>query len=205
MPKAKAKPKKKPAAQPRTLSASAKKNGQKTSAKGARVAPSPRASAAKKKVAPVPPGYGTATAHLTVSPCAEALDFYAKAFGAKVKSTLPGPGGLLMHAEIKIGDSIVMCADEMPMPGQPTQKSPKNAGLTTGSVMLYVKDVDSLFDRAVAAGAKPVMPPADQFWGDRYGQLEDPFGHIWSIATHIRDVTPKDMRKAMAQMEAAQA
>jgi uncharacterized glyoxalase superfamily protein PhnB len=108
-----------------------------------------------------------------------------------------------MHAEMKIGDSIVMCSDELEMPGAPnTRKTPKNAGATTGGVMLYLKDVDALFERALGAGAKSVMPPADQFWGDRYGQLEDPFGHVWALATHLRDVTPKEIRKAIAQMGA---
>ena len=102
-----------------------------------------------------------------------------------------GPEGRIMHAEMKIGDSIVMCADEMEMPGNSsnsgfTRKTPKNAGATTGGVMLYLKDVDAVFERAVAAGATAVMPPSDQFWGDRYGQIEDPYGHVWALATHVR-------------------
>ena len=142
-----------------------------------------------------------------MSPCSEALDFYVKAFGAKVTSKMPGPDGKMMHAEMKIGDSIVMLADEMPpRPGQAgSRKTPKNAGGTTGGVMLYVKDVDAVFDRAVAAGATAAMPLQDTFWGDRYGQVEDPFGHIWAMATHQRDVTPKEMRQAMAQMGAPEA
>jgi PhnB protein len=155
----------------------------------------------------VPPQYGTATPHLIVSPCSDALEFYTKAFGAKVLMKMDAPGGLIAHAEIKIGDSIVMLADEMEMPGSGsnTRKSPKNAGATTGGVMLYVKNVDDWFERAVSAGASAVMPPADQFWGDRYGQLEDPFGHVWALATHVRDLTPKQMREAAAQMGAASA
>ena len=167
-----------------------------------KAAKKPAKKAAKKKVAAVPAQYGTVTPHLIVSPCGEALEFYKKAFGAKVGMTMPGPGGVLMHAEAKIGDSMVMFADEMPpMPGMPAnRKTPKKAGATTGGLMLYVKDVDAAYKKAVDAGCTPVMPPEDQFWGDRYGQVEDPYGHIWAMATHIADVTPKQMAKAMAAM-----
>jgi uncharacterized glyoxalase superfamily protein PhnB len=187
-----------------------KSNGRNTSARrsaAASRAPAKPARQPKKKVLPVPTGYGTATPTLVVSPCADALDFYAKAFGAKVRAKMEGPDGMVMHAEIKIGDSVVMCADEMPpMSGQPDKrKTPKNAGATTGGVMLYVKDVDTLFNRAVAAGGTVNMPLQDMFWGDRYGQIEDPFGHIWSVATHIKDVSAREMKKAMAQMEAPSA
>jgi PhnB protein len=184
--------------------ASAKSNGNGAAKKAARGAAAGKKPAAKKKAVPVPPQYGTATPHLIVSPCGEALDFYAKAFGAKVLMTMPGPEGRIMHAEMKIGDSIVMCADEMDMPGSPHRKTPKNAGATTGGVMLYLKDVDSFFDKAVAAGATAVMPPADQFWGDRYGQIEDPYGHVWALATHVRDMTPKEMKREMEKMVAQQ-
>jgi uncharacterized glyoxalase superfamily protein PhnB len=157
--------------------------------------------AARKKVQAVPPQYGAVTPSLVVSPCAEALEFYQRAFGAKLKGSIPGPNGLVMHAEISIGGAMIMLADEMPpMNGGPPRKSPKNAGSTTGGVMLYVKDVDAAFERAIAAGAKATMPLEDQFWGDRFGQLEDPFGHVWSLATHTRDVSMKEMRAAMAQM-----
>ena len=157
---------------------------------------------ARKKVEAVPRAYGTATAHLIVSPCAEALEYYRKAFGATVLSTMPGPGGLMMHAEMKIGDSIVMLADEMPpMQGQALpRKSPRSAGATTGGVMLYVPDTDAVFAAAVAAGGAASMAPADMFWGDRYAQVEDPFGHVWAIATHLREVSPEEMMKAMAAM-----
>jgi uncharacterized glyoxalase superfamily protein PhnB len=140
-----------------------------------------------------------------VSPCAEALEFYAKAFGAKVTMTMPGPGGLLMHAEMKLGDSMLMFADEMP-PRQghaSPRKSPRSAGATTGGVMLYVKDVDAFVERAVKAGATLEMPPEDMFWGDRYAQLTDPYGHVWAVATHLRDMTRKEMARAMAQMGAS--
>jgi uncharacterized glyoxalase superfamily protein PhnB len=184
--------------------ASAKSNGNGAAKKAARGAATGKKAASKKKAVPVPPQYGTATPHLIVSPCGEALDFYAKAFGAKVLMTMPGPEGRIMHAEMKIGDSIVMCADEMDMPGSPKRKTPKNAGATTGGVMLYLKDVDSVFEKAVAAGATAVMPPADQFWGDRYGQIEDPYGHVWALATHVRDMTPKEMKREMEKVFAQQ-
>lgn len=184
--------------------ASAKSNGNGAAKKAARSAAAGKKAAPRKKAVPVPPQYGTATPHLIVSPCGEALDFYAKAFGAKVLMTMPGPEGRIMHAEMKIGDSIVMCADEMDMPGSPNRKTPKNAGATTGGVMLYLKDVDSFFEKAVAAGATAVMPPADQFWGDRYGQIEDPYGHVWALATHVRDMTAKEMKREMEKMFAQQ-
>ena len=162
---------------------------------------SKKKAAARKKVQAVPAQYGAVTPSLVVSPCAEALDFYQRAFGAKLKGSIPGPDGLVMHAEISIGGAMIMLADEMPpMNGGPSRKSPKNAGTTTGGVMLYVKDVDAAFERAIAAGAKVTMPVEDQFWGDRFGQLEDPFGHVWALATHTRVVSMKEMRAAMAQM-----
>ncbi|MFT3711860.1 MAG: VOC family protein [Archangium sp.] len=157
-------------------------------------------STAKKKVQAVPAAYGTATAHLIVSPASEALAFYEKAFGAKTLLTMPGPGGIIMHAEMKIGDSIVMLSDQQPpMPGRPDQnrKSPKNLGGTTGGVMLYVPNIDETMAQAAAAGATIAMPAMDMFWGDRYGQLEDPFGHVWAIATHMKDMTPEEMAAAM--------
>lgn len=160
-----------------------------------------KAKAKAKKVQAVPKGYGTATAYLIVSPCAQALELYGKAFGAKTLSVLPGPGDSIMHAEIKIGDTIVMMSDEQPpMPGGPTnRKTPKNLGGTTSGVMLYVKDCDAWFARAVSAGCTVSAPPMDMFWGDRFCQVEDPFGHNWSIATHVKDLTPKQMEKAMAE------
>jgi PhnB protein len=162
--------------------------------------------AARKRVQAIPAQYGAVTPSLVVSPCAEALDFYQRAFGAKLKGSIPGPDGLVMHAEMSIGGAMIMLSDEMPpMDGQPSRKSPRNAGTTTGGVMLYVKDVDAAFERAIAAGAKATMPVEDQFWGDRFGQLEDPFGHLWSLATHTRDVSMKEMRAAMAKMSAPEA
>lgn len=161
----------------------------------------PQAAARKsKKVQAIPAGYGAVMPQLVVSPCAEALDFYERAFGAQLGMRMPGPDGLLMHAEMNIGGSIIMLADEVSMPGEVVRKSPKNAGAITGGVMLYVEDVDSVFQRALAEGAKSVREPTDEFWGDRFAQLEDPFGHIWSMATHVRDVSPEEMQAAMSQM-----
>jgi PhnB protein len=157
-----------------------------------------------KQVQAIPDLYGPVTPQLVVSPCAEALDFYERAFGAKVLMTMPGADGLLVHAEMNVGGSIIMLSDQVDMPGSVVRKTPKNAGAITGSVMLYVKDVDAAFDRAIAAGAKAAMPPRDEFWGDRFGQVEDPFGHVWSMATHTRDVSPAEMQAAMAQMPAAE-
>src|SRR2546422_8561515 len=123
-----------------------------------------------------------------------ALPIYKKAFGATEKARLPGPDGRLMHAAVRIGDSTVMLVDEMPEWGALGPKALKGSPVT---IHLYVDDVDAVVARAVKAGAKVTMPVADQFWGDRYGQLEDPFGHRWSVGTHVRDVSPQEMQKAM--------
>ena len=137
------------------------------------------------KVNPIPIGYHTATPYLTLNDCARAIDFYKKAFGAQEIMRMEGPGGKIGHAEIKIGDSAIMLADEMPGAGN---RAPKTLGGTTVGVFLYVNDVDSSYKQAVDAGAKADKPPADMFWGDRFGQLTDPFGHSWSMATHKEDV-----------------
>jgi PhnB protein len=153
------------------------------------------------KVSPVPAGYHTATPYLVVNDANSAIDFYKKAFGAQEIMRMQGPGGKIGHAELKIGDSVIMLSDEMP---GGSGKSPKSLGGSTASVFLYVDKVDSVFSQAVAAGAKSEMEPQDQFWGDRFGKLEDPFGHLWAIATHIEDVQPAEMekraREAMAKM-----
>jgi uncharacterized glyoxalase superfamily protein PhnB len=150
-----------------------------------------------KKAQAVPAAYGSLTPHLIVSPASEAIAFYVKAFGARPGLMMDGPGGIVMHAEVKIGDSILMLADEQPPMGTgPTRKSPKNLGGTTAGVMLYVKDTDAAYARAVAAGAIGLMPPMDMFWGDRYCQIEDPFGHIWAIGTHLKDMTARQMKQA---------
>jgi len=156
---------------------------------------------APKRVSPVPGGYHTATPYLTVRGAAEAIEFYRKAFGAKEIMRMAAPGGALGHAEVRIGDSVVMLSDEFP--GAAT-KPPAALGGTTGYVFLYVPDVDRTFAQAVAAGARVTMPLADMFWGDRFGTLLDPFGHAWGLATHKEDVPPKEMARraqaAMAQM-----
>ncbi len=149
------------------------------------------------KVKAIPDDMHTVTPHLVCAGAANAIEFYKKAFGAVEGGRLPGPKGRLMHAMIRIEGSAVMLVDEMPEWGALGPKSLKGSPVT---IHLYVEDVDAFVARAVAAGAKVTMPVADQFWGDRYGKLEDPFGHHWSVATHTRDVTPDEMRKAMQQM-----
>jgi uncharacterized glyoxalase superfamily protein PhnB len=138
------------------------------------------------------------TPHLVCAGAADAIEFYKKAFGATESARLPGPDGKVMHAAIRIGDSTVMLADESPEWGSLGPKSLKGSPVT---IHLYVDDVDAVVARAVSAGAKVTMPVADQFWGDRYGKLEDPFGHHWSVATHVRDVSMEEAQKAMREME----
>ena len=151
-------------------------------------------------VKPVPEGYHTLTLYLTAEPAAEAIDFYKKAFGAEEKFRMDAPGGKIGHAELAIGDSIVMVSDPFP---QASTKSPNALGGTTAGAFMYVEDVDAVFNRAVDAGASVTMEVADQFWGDRFGTLTDPFGHVWSIATHVEDVPPEEMaERAKAAMAA---
>jgi uncharacterized glyoxalase superfamily protein PhnB len=149
------------------------------------------------KVKPVPDGMHTVTPHLVCSGAADAIAFYKKAFGALEEGRLPGPNGKLMHAMIRIEGSAVMLVDEMPEWGALGPKALNGSPVT---IHLYVEDVDAFVKRAVDAGARITMPVADQFWGDRYGRLEDPFGHHWSIGTHVRDVTPAEMQQAMQKM-----
>ena len=145
----------------------------------------------------IPSGMHTVTPHLVCGGAADAIEFYKKAFNAVETSRLPGPDGKVMHAAIRIGDSVVMLNDEFPKWGAFGPKSLKGSPVT---IHLYVEDVDAFVARAVDAGAKVTMPLADMFWGDRYCTLEDPFGHHWSVATHIRDVTPEEMQEAMKKM-----
>lgn len=153
------------------------------------------------KTKPIPEGYRTLTPYLTVDDGRAAVDFYKRAFGASEVVRMDAPGGKIAHAELKIGDSIFMMGDEMAGSGA---RAPRSLGGTTGGIMLYVEDVDATFKQAVAAGAKVEQPVSNMFWGDRYGKLTDPFGHSWSVATHVEDVAPADMerrmREAMAQM-----
>ncbi|MBA3563997.1 MAG: VOC family protein [Gammaproteobacteria bacterium] len=147
-----------------------------------------------------PEGYHTATPYLIVNGAAAAIDFYKKAFGATELFRMDAPGGKIGHAEIKIGDSPIMLADEHPDMGQ---RGPQALGGTPVSIMIYVKDVDARFKKAVAAGAKEVKALQDQFYGDRSGTIKDPFGHVWTISTHIEDIPPEEMQEraeaAMAQ------
>ncbi len=149
------------------------------------------------KTKPLPNGMHTVTPHLVCAGAADAIEFYKKAFNAVEMVRLPGLNGKLMHACIKIGDSAVMLVDEYPDHGCLGPKSLKGSPVT---IHLFVDDVDGFAARAVAAGAKITMPIADMFWGDRYGQLEDPFGHRWSVATHVRDMSPEEMQQAMQKM-----
>ena len=148
----------------------------------------------------IPQGMHSVTPHLVCAGAAQAIEFYKKAFGAVEEARLPGPDGKLMHAMIRIGNSAIMLADEMPEWGSLGPKALKGSPVT---IHLYVDDADAFAKRAAAAGAKITMPVADQFWGDRYGKLEDPFGHHWSVGTHVRDVSPDEMQKAMQEMAKA--
>jgi PhnB protein len=148
----------------------------------------------------IPDGYHTATPVLIVNGAARAIEFYQNAFGAKELMRFPDPSGRIAHAEIKIGDSTIMLADEYPAMGN---RSPESLGGTASSIHLYVEDVDAVAERALSNGAKEVRPVTNQFYGDRSGTFADPFGHIWSIATHIEDVSMEElqnrMKAAMAQ------
>jgi PhnB protein len=152
------------------------------------------------QVKSLPEGMHTVTPHLVCAGAAEAIEFYKQAFGAVETVRLPGPQGKLMHAAIRIGDSVVMLVDEFPEMGALSPKALKGSPVT---IHLYVDDVDATVDRAVKAGAKVTMPVADQFWGDRYGQLVDPFGHHWSVATQIRHMSVEEVQQAMQKGSAA--
>ena len=153
-------------------------------------------------VKPIPEGYHTATPYLIVDDAAEAIAYYTKAFGAKERGRMQAPGGKIGHAELEIGDSIVMLSD--PFPGAVT-RPPKELGGATGSVFLYVEDVDAVVERAVDAGATVSMEVADQFWGDRYGKITDPFGHQWGLAQHVEDVAPEEMKRRSQEYAAKMA
>ncbi len=149
-------------------------------------------------VSPVPPGYNSVTPYLVVSDAAKAIEFYKQAFGATEVSRMEGPHGKIGHAELRIGNSMLMLSDEMPGWGNP---SPATLGGSPVSLFLYLEDVDSVYSRALQAGAQSTMEPTDQFWGDRYGKIIDPFGHNWGLATHVEDVSPEEIaRRAELQM-----
>jgi uncharacterized glyoxalase superfamily protein PhnB len=151
---------------------------------------------AMSKVQAIPAGMTAVTPHLVCRDAAAAISFYKQAFGAVERARLPGPDGLLMHAQIDIGGAAVMLVDEFPNQGA---HSPQALNGSPVTLHLYVADVDATVAQAVAAGARITMPVADMFWGDRYGRLEDPFGHQWSVATHIRDVGPQEIAAAMSK------
>lgn len=146
------------------------------------------------KAKPIPKGYHNVTPYLIVRGASRAIDFYKNAFGATERMRMPGPDGKIGHAELQIGDSVIMLADETPQ-----FKSPDALGGSTNSLHLYVEHVDAVIEKAEKSGAKILRPVADQFYGDRVGTLVDPFGQIWSIGTHIEDVTPEEMKKRMAK------
>jgi PhnB protein len=150
----------------------------------------------------VPEGYHSITPYLIIKGATAAIDYYKKVFGATERMRMDGPAGTIGHAELVIGDSTVMLADEFPDMGH---RSPKSIGGTPVSLVLYLDDVDAVFKRAVDAGARSVRPVENQFYGDRMGTLEDPFGHMWSIATHVEDVPPEEMKRRADEMAKQQA
>jgi PhnB protein len=154
----------------------------------------------KTKTKPIPKGYHAVTPYLSVQGAADAIAFYKKAFGAKEVMRMPGPRKTIGHAEVQVGDSRIMLADEFP---EMNFRSPRVVGGTPVTIHLYVMDVDKVVKKAVAAGAKLLQPVTDQFYGDRSGSLEDPFGHVWHIATHIEDVPMKELKKRAAAMAAS--
>lgn len=153
-------------------------------------------------VKPVPDGFHTATPSVIVRDAAKAIDFYKKVFGAEEIMRMPNPDGLIMHAELKIGDSIIFLSDEIPGMGG---KSPESVGTHTGGIYLYVPDVDDVFQRAIAAGGKAPGGVNEMFWGDRVGHFVDPFGHSWTVSTHVADLSPAEMEKGAQEFYAAMA
>jgi PhnB protein len=152
-------------------------------------------------VKPIPEGYTSITPYLAVDDAAQAIAYYEKAFGARERGRMEAPDGKIAHAELEIGDSLVMLSDALP---DFSTRSPKELGGSSASILLYVEDVDAVVKQAVDAGATVAMEVADQFWGDRFGTVIDPFHHVWSIATHVEDVPPEEMaeraKTAMAAM-----
>jgi PhnB protein len=147
-------------------------------------------------VKPIPDGYPQVSAYLCVDGASAAIDFYSKVFGASERVRMPAPGGKVGHAEVQLGDSIIMLSDEFAEMGM---RSPKSLGGSPVTISVYTEDVDDVFNRALQAGAKELSAVQDQFYGDRSGQFEDPFGHRWSVATHVEDVPPEEMEKRMAE------
>ena len=148
-------------------------------------------------VKPIPEQYHSLTPYLVIKGAAAAIDYYKKVFGATERGRMDAPGGKIGHAELGIGDSTLMLADEFPEMGY---RSPKTIGGTPVSIVLYVEDVDTVFKRAADAGGKTIRPVENQFYGDRMGTIEDPFGHLWSIATHVEDVSLEEMKRRQQEM-----
>lgn len=148
-------------------------------------------------VKPIPDGYPQVSPYLCVDRAADAIEFYTKALGATERVRMPDPDGRIGHAELQIGDSVIMLADEYP---EMDIRSPKSVGGTPVTISVYVEDVDGVFGQAIELGAKPLREIENQFYGDRSGQFEDPFGHRWSIATHVEDVSPEEMAKRAEEM-----
>ncbi len=152
-------------------------------------------------VNPVPEGYHSVSPALAIEGASEAIEFYKRAFGARERYRMPSPDGRVAHAELELGDSVVMVSDPFP---QSTVRAPTQLGGTTVGIFLYVEDVDAVFQQAVDAGATVTMELEDMFWGDRFGSVTDPYGHSWSLASHVEDVPPEEMeeraKQAMAGM-----
>ena len=149
----------------------------------------------------IPEGYHSITPALTCKGAGRAIDFYKQVFGATEIVRMPGPGGLIMHAELRIGDSVIFVSDEIPG----MSAAPSGSSINPIYLFLYTQDVDSVFNRAVAAGCKTTMPLMNMFWGDRYGKFNDPFGHSWGVATHVEDVAPEEMMRRSAEWTASMA
>ena len=149
------------------------------------------------KIKPIPEGYGSVTPYLIVQGAANAIDYYKTVFGATERMRMPGPDGKIAHAEIQIGGSYIMLADENPEMGA---RSPKTVGGSPVSLLVYVENVDRTVEKAVAAGAKVKSKVENKFYGDRMGGIEDPFGHQWYVATHVEDVSPEEMQRRMEAM-----
>jgi PhnB protein len=151
-------------------------------------------------VKPIPEGYRTISPYLCVDDATRAIEFYEQAFGAKERGRMQSPDGKIAHAELEIGDSVVMLSDAFP---QFATKAPTELGGTSASIMMYAEDVDAVVKQALDAGATIEREVEDQFWGDRFGAVTDPFGHVWSIATHVEDVSPEEMAKRAEEAMAA--
>ena len=149
---------------------------------------------------PIPEGYRSVTPYLSVDDAAQAIEYYTRAFGARERGRMAGPDGKIAHAELEIGDSLLMLADDFP---QFATRPPKELGGTSASIMLYVEDVDAVVERAVDEGGTITTEVADQFWGDRFGVVTDPFGHVWTIATRVEDVPPEELAERAKQAMAA--